>query len=323
MTTDRTNPWAGIKKPALGFSVLLVESEHPHAFFWGKDTLGAYLLLLEIDKENLDFLEKRTLELKGVKTDIRLNQSTGQYFFILCLQSTEDADIFYSLCNDLVDRTKDSIDQKVALDIIHNRLKRWKSFLSRKKSHLLSIQEIRGLFAELEFLQKCITRTESHHHLVEGWQGPLDGPHDFVFGGLAVEIKSVTGSQKDSVTISSENQLVTHLDRLFLHVFFLAEFYDCKKGISLNEMVRKIRAGLKDMDNRELFDGRLYESGYIELKEYDSPCFTVTDERIYQVVDGFPRITPESLAAGLCNVSYDLSLNHLESFVCEFPLDGG
>ncbi len=323
MNSDGSNPWRGINKPAVGFSVLLVDGDHPHAFFWGKDTQGTCLLLLEISKENGEFLGKKNVDLKGVKTDIRVNPTTGEYFFILCLQNREDADIFYSLCSDLVDRTRDVSGQRAALDILHNRFKRWKTFLSKKKSHLLSIQEIRGLFAELEFLRNCLGQVNPQLPLIEGWQGPLDGPHDFVLGDLAVEVKSVTGSQKDSVRITSENQLSTHLDKLFLHVFFLAEFYDCKKGFSLNEMVKKVREAIQDSDYRDLFDSRLYETGYIELKEYDGPCYTVTHEKTYEVLDGFPRITPESLTEGLANVSYDLNLNTLEGYVCEFPLDGG
>jgi len=323
MTTDGPSPWRGINKPAAGFSVLLVDADHPHAFFWGKDAQGTYLLIVEIDKESAEFLGKKSVDLKGVKTDIRLNQNTGEYFFILCLQNTEDADIFHSLCSDLIGRTKEVSGQRAALDVLLTRLKRWKTFLSKKKSHLLSVQEVRGLFAELEFFRKCLGNIDPQLPLIEGWQGPLDGPHDFVLGDLAVEIKSVTGSQKDCVRISSENQLSTHLDKLFLYVFFLAEFHDCKKGLSLNEMVEKVREAILDSDHRDLFDSRLYETGYIELKEYDSPCYTVTHEKTYEVVDGFPRITPELLTEGLANVSYDLNLNTLEGYVCEFPLDGG
>lgn len=323
MTIDEPNPWRGIENPAAGFNALLVDADHAHAFFWGKDVQGTYLLLLEIDKENAEFLSKKNVELKGVKTDVRFNQATGKYSFILCLQNTEDADIFHSLCGDLIDRTRDVSGQKAALEVLLTRLTRWKAFLSKKKSYLLSVQEVRGLFAELEFLRKCLGHMDPQLPLIEGWQGPLDGPHDFVLGDLAVEIKSVTGSQKDCVRISSENQLSTHLDRLFLHVFFLAEFHDCKKGLSLNEIVERVRDAIQDSDHKDLFDSRLYETGYIELKDYDSPCYTVTHERTYEVIDGFPRITPESLTEGLANVSYDLNLNTLEGFVCELHLNEG
>lgn len=323
MTVDSDIPWARIEKPLSGFSVLRVDSEHPQDFFWGKDAPGAFLLLLKIDEQFLNFLEKKSIELKGVSTDIRLNQTSGEYFFILCLQDKEDADIFHRLCIDLIDRTRDIKEQKAALEIIHTRLKRWRSFLSRKTDHLLTVEEVHGLYAELEFLYACISRTDEQRALIEGWMGPLGGPHDYVLGDYAVEVKSVAGAQKNVVRISSENQLITHLDRLYLQVFFLAEFYDCKQGVSLNQMVDKVRSRINDMDDRDLFDSRLYETGYMELKDYDTPCYSVTHQRTYEVREGFPRITPAVLSDGLANVSYDLVLNSLDDYVCDFPFHGG
>ncbi|MBA4322705.1 MAG: hypothetical protein C0408_07805 [Odoribacter sp.] len=323
MTLNSNNPWAGIERPISGFSVVRVDSEHPHDFFWGKDTQGAFLLLLEIDKQYLEFLEKQAVDLKGVSTDLRLNPSTGGHFFILCLQNKENADIFHRLCMDLIDRTKDVKEQKVALEIIHTRLKRWQSFLSRKTNHLLTAQEVQGLYAELEFLYICISKTDNQLAVIEGWQGPLGGPQDYVLGDYAVEVKSVAGLQKNVVRISSENQLGTHLDRLYLQVFFLAEFYACKLGLSLNQMVDKVRSRINDIDTRDLFDNRLYETGYIELKDYDTPCYSVTCQKTYEVQEGFPRIIPDALSDGLTNVSYDLGLNSLESYICDFPFDGG
>lgn len=323
MTTDSNNPWAGIEKLISGFSVVRVDSEHPHDFFWGKDTCGAFLLLLEIDEQNLEFLEDNAVDLKGVRTDIRFNHSTGEHFFILCLQNKEDADIFHRLCIDLIERTKDAEDQKAALNIIHIRLKRWRSFLSRKTSHLLTAQEVHGLYAELEFLYICLSKTDEQRVVIEGWQGPHGGPHDYVLGDYAVEVKSVSDSQKNIVRISSENQLVTHLERLYLQVFFLAEFHDCSRGLSLNQMVDKVRSEIRDTDNKDLFDSRLYETGYIELKDYDTPCYSVTQQRTFEVLGEFPRITPDALSDGLTNVSYDLMLNSLEGYVCDFPFDGG
>lgn len=323
MTFDSNNPWAGIEKPVSNFSVIRVDSEHPQDFFWGKDTQGAFLLLLKIDEQNLELMEDKSIDLKGVSTDIRFNQSTGEHFFILCLQNKEDADIFHRLCIDLIERTKDAKDQKAALDIIHTRLKRWRSFLSRQTKHLLTAQEVQGLYAELEFLYICLSKRDEQRVVLEGWQGPLGGPHDYVLGDFAVEVKSISGSQKNVVRISSENQLVTHLERLYLHVFSLAEFHDCKRGLSLNQMVDKVRNEIRDMDNKDLFDTRLYETGYMELKDYDVPCYSVTNQRTFEVLDGFPRITPDALSDGLTNVSYDLDLNSLEGYVRDFPFDGG
>lgn len=319
MTIDFPDPWAGIDTPSSGYKITRVDPDHPQDFFWGKDFESNYLLLLEIDSLFADFLENKTIELRGVKADIRHIESKGEFFFLLCLQNKKDADIFFRLCVDLIERTKEFKEKKIALELILTRLNRWKAFLSRKRSHLLSDKEVRGLFAELEFLYEYLLCINNHIKVIEGWQGPLDGPHDYVMGDYAVEVKSVSGSQKNTVRISSENQLITHLDNLYLHVIFLAEFHDCKKGTSLNQMIEKVRTLIVDADARDLFDSRLYETGYMDLKDYDIPCFSITAKKTFIVREGFPRIIPEDLCDGVEKLTYDLNLNSLENFVCELP----
>ncbi len=321
MISSDNCPWSDIQKPLTGYSIKRADADHPHNFFWGKDTDSNYLLLFELTKELAEFLEDKTIDLHGVKIDVTYHKTTSEYFFKLSLQKKEDADIFHRLCLDLIDRTREVFVRKVALEVIYNRLKRWKAFLRGKKKYLLSSREVRGLFAELEFVHKGLTEYGDQLAVLEGWQGPLDEPQDFVLGDFAVEVKSLTGLQKDKVKISSEHQLVTHLDNLFLHVIYLAEFHDCKKGRSLNTQVEVVRDSIKDPEHRDIFDFRLYESGYLELKDYDAPCYSVTKEESFHVREGFPRISPEDLVSGVSGVTYDLDLKSLVGYVCELPLN--
>lgn len=321
MVTTDNSPWSNIKKPMAGYSIKRVDPDHLHDFFWGKDTGGNCLLLLELTKELADFLDGKCVDLQGVKTDITYHTTTSKYFFTLSLQNKHDADIFYRLCLDLIDRTRDVLVRNAALEVINNRLKRWKAFLRGKKKYLLSSREVRGLFAELEFVHKGLIEYGNQLGVLEGWQGPLDEPQDFVLGDFAVEVKSLTGVQKDKVKISSEHQLVTHLDNLFLHVIYLAEFHDCKKGFSLNAQVEVVRDAIKDPDHKDIFDSRLYETGYLELKDYDAPCYSVTKHETFHVREGFPRISAEGLDDGVSGVTYDLDLKSLESYVCELQLN--
>lgn len=323
MNSGESNPWRGIEKPSAGFNVLLVDADHPHAFFWGKDVGGRYLLMLNLTKDLSEFLEGKTVELQGVRTDITFHPATGEYFFSLKLQNKEDADIFYRLCLDLIERTVDIPNLKVALEVINNRLKRWKDFLRGKKKNLLSPQEIRGLFAELALLKHWLICSEDQFAILEGWQGPLDEAQDFVLGDFAVEVKSITGAQKDRVRISSEHQLSTHLNYLYLHVTYLAEFYDCSKGQSLNQMVESIRGVIRNNDAMNIFNSRLFEAGYFELKEYDSPVYSVMKCKTFLVEDVFPKIVPGDLKKGVSSVTYDLDLASLDSYVCELPSGWG
>lgn len=321
MTSDSHDPWDGIQKAGSGINRIRINSEHPHDFYWAKGDNGEKLLLLLVNKELAEFLAPKTIELKGIKTDIRYNYPSEEFFFILTLQKSGDSDIFFKLCIDLIDHTSTVRELRTALETMITRLKRWETFLRKKRGNVLSEHEIQGLFSELEFLRYLLGRGENQRVVLEGWKGPLGGPHDFVLGNYAVEVKSTSKSAADKIKISSENQLITHLDRLFLQVYSLAIFHDCKKGISLNRMVEEVRSLLDEAVIIDLFDGRILETGYLELKEYDQPCFSLTGSDTYVVHDGFPRITPDILTEGLSNVTYEINVGSLKKFKCIFPDD--
>lgn len=52
-----------------------------------------------------------------------------------------------------------------------------------------------------------IDRQPSSAVAVEAWLGPEKSHQDFIFGNTAVEIKSLSGTERSTVRISSEDQL--------------------------------------------------------------------------------------------------------------------
>jgi len=317
-------PWETITSPATNLNLIRIDDTHPHDFSWGKDAAGKFLLVLKFRTANIDELKKRKLELNGIKTDMRRVPATEETYFQLALQSTENADIFYTLCNDLIEKTRTVPNIHAALTLIYARLDCWRTFLSKANRNLLSAQEVQGLFGELKFLEECIEEKHvSIQAAIEGWQGPLGAPHDFIFGQSAVEMKSISGSQADSVRISSESQLITHLETLHMRVVFLAQDTDCRMGLSLNDLIRQLREKIRDNDLISTFDSRLFEVGYIDIPEYDFPCFSVTQIRTYEIREGFPRITPESLFSGISEVSYSISFSSIAEYICNSFAPGG
>src|SRR3546814_17965452 len=77
------------------------------------------------------------------------------------------------------------------LTLAHSR--RWKTFLSGRSQHL-SIEEVRGLFAEIVFLTELIDRQMSSSDAVEAWLVPERSHQDFIFGNTAVEVKTLSGA---------------------------------------------------------------------------------------------------------------------------------
>lgn len=323
MTADRL-PWEEIQIPATEINRLRIDSSHPHDFFWGKDIAGHYLLVLRFDGGLLDDLNIRKIALTGITTDVRIIPDTSDGVFLITLQNAENADIFHTLCNDLIKKTRSVPDIHAAIAVIYARLERWRSLLSKAHRNRLSVQEVQGLFAELHFLEECIDGQHvSVQAAIEGWQGPLGAPHDFMFGQSAVEIKSISGSYADAVKISTESQLTTHLETLHLHVIFLSVDMDCRTGVSLNDYISQMKEKIADSDLISTFEDRLAEVGYIDIPDYDFPCFSVVQIRTYEVREGFPRITPESLAPGISDVSYCIAFSSIAGYICDSFIPGG
>lgn len=321
--TFKRLPWEAITSPVTDLNLIRIDDTHPHDFSWGKDAAGKLLLVLKFRTPNIDELKKRKLELSGIKTDIRMVPATEETFFQLALQSSENADIFYTLCNDLIEKTRTVANINEVLRLIYARLEVWRTFLSKATRNLLSAQEVQGLFGELKFLEECIDKKHiSIQAAIEGWQGPLGAPHDFIFGQAAVEMKSIIGSHADSVRISSEFQLTTYLETLHLRIVFLALDTDCRTGLSLNGLIRQLRDKILDNDIISTFESRLSEGGYIDIPEYDFPCFSVAQIRTYHIRDGFPRITPDSLSAGISGVSYSISFSSIAEYICDSFVPG-
>jgi Putative PD-(D/E)XK family member, (DUF4420) len=316
--TYNSLPWDNIKSPASDINLLRIDATHPHDFSWGKDSAGRLLLVLKFPMIDVHDLMARKIELTGIKSDICKINSTGEAYFQLALQSKKSADIFHTLCNDLIDKTRAITNAEAALSLVYSRLDRWRVLLSKANRGLLSPQEIQGLFGELKFLEECIDAGRvSMQAAIEGWQGPLGAPHDFIFDQAAIEIKSISGSSADSVRISSELQLTTHLSSLHLRVIFLAQDADCNRGESLNTLIRELKDKILAHALLQAFEERLSEIGYIDIPEYDYPCFSVMQNRTYHVREGFPRIIPESLPIGISNVAYDIGFSSIVEYLCD------
>ena len=308
-------PWDSITVPRADLNLRRIDDNHYHDFSWGKDAAGKQLLVLALPGLNAEELKKRKLDFNGIKSDIRQLNESGDIYFQLTLQSTDNTDIFYKLCIDLTEKTRTVPDLKSALSEIYRRLEVWRRFLSKSTKSTLSFQEIQGLFAELSFLEECIDGKHiTAEAALEGWQGPLDAPHDFIFGPEAVEIKSLSGSSIEGVRISSEEQLTSHLDHLYLHIIFLIQDFDCATGISLNSLVRQIRDKLTG-ELLTIFDNRLFASGYIDIPEYDRPNFSISQARTYEVLENFPRLIPDNIPNGISDVSYFIRFNSIEQFL--------
>ncbi len=312
----QTNPWSNISSPSHGrFSVTRVETATTRQMFWFRDTDGSFGLLIEIHPAtSAAMLREANISIRDVLIEIRHIPDRGILALAVRLRDGNKSDIFLRLCLDLIDRVNNAPDNERIFYTVCQRLKKWQSLFAGSTKGLLTANEIQGLFAELYFLAELLdSGSVSQEEVIRGWKGPDRAQQDFILNDTAVEIKSLTGQNRSKVRISSEDQLYSHLSRLFLRVYMLAEVYG-SDGENLNSLVRRVSTRITLDTLRHIFETTLHISGYIDLPEYEQPQFVVKSCYTYLVSDGFPRIIQKTLPVGIQAVSYDLLLAVIEPF---------
>ena len=315
--TNRVMPWDEIKTPDAEYNVRLLEGTDSIPLYWGRDTAAHCLFIIELQGDHSEQFRKDSTSVHGISLDLRgFDVPTGQRL-ILKLEKHVDKDIFLSLCENLITSLHPLTDSGTAIAVTLTHIKRWKMFMSGRNRRILSPEETRGLFSELQFLRFLYQGRLNQKSAVESWEGPEGGHQDFIFGNTAVEIKSVSGRERSTVRISSEDQLETLCDNLFLVIFRLNEMSESDQAMSLNALVRHIEEELNDADAVEEFLRRLAACGYIEIGEYDRPKFVIAARQAYFVEKDFPRLIRSGMPDGIVRTTYEIELEKISAFKCD------
>lgn len=312
ISMNRQTPWDEIRIPSIDYNVRLVSGAGMIPVYWGRDTVGHCLLLVELSGDHNEQFRKDSVQVQGIMLDLR--QGDGPQRFVLTLEKHVDQDLFSGLCESLIRSIAPITDPATALSVALAHIKRWKAFLAGKKTRMLTPEEIRGLFAELLFFRSLYQSHLAEKPAVEAWCG-VEGMHqDFIFDNTAVEIKSLSGKERNTVHISSEDQLEGLSDNLFLMIFRLVDMPDSDSALSLNDAVRRIENELTDSGVLEGFSAKLAGYGYIPLQEYDLPKLQIISVHVYRVTEDFPRLVRAHLQEGVTRVSYEIELEKISPF---------
>lgn len=309
-----SNPWLGIEKPTADFNVRLVAEHHPLRLYWGVDSRGHYLFVAEMPEAGMP-ARGSLPDLEGIKVGAALHGGQGKV--VLLLNETQNWELFHALCNDLVRASGSAHDDIAACAILVRRLLRWQDFLRRARSPILPLEEIKGLIGELLFLSQPVAVQFGWDAAIGFWKGPEDAPQDFAIHDTAVEVKCQSGSSKPSVRITSVDQLNPQLPRGFLVVQTLATAdAEDEEAFTLNTLTQRIRDSLIDATPaaRERFEALLFSAGYLYHEYYDGLVFQRVATASYRLAEGFPRLMPGTIPAGIQRVTYQLELEACAPF---------
>lgn len=314
---SKSTPWDDIGNPSTDYTVRRVVGSGDIPIYWGKDVGGQCLLIVELEGDYGELFRKDSTNVHGIGVDLRNGEQPRQQRLVLTLEKQVDRDLFLGLCETLIASLVPVNDSAVALAVSLTHLKRWKAFLAGRKHRILTPEEVRGLFAELHCLRTLYARRLTQVVAVDAWCGPDDVHQDFIFGNTAVEVKSLSGRERNAVRISSEDQLEGLSDNLFLVIHRLSNTPDSERAQSLNDIVRTIEHELTETEALDQFSKKLATFGYAPLSDYDTPRFLISGTQGYRVEGKFPRLTRSLLPEGIARLAYDIKLEAIEPFECD------
>lgn len=315
--------WDDIKTPKQDITVRKIAGTSHIPVYIGKNIHGQYLILFQLVGEHLHTFTKSRVTVFGLNIDLSQVPNSGFQNLVIMLENAVDKDIFTALCQSLIATIANVDEPAIALAVLLAHLKRWKAFLAGKNAQKLTPEEIRGLFAELYYLETLLSEAEvnEHHAIMMAWVGTERSHQDFIFSNTAIECKALSGKERGVVGISSEDQLEGLVAHLYLKLFRLGERPDVEFSISLNEQVTRLERLLIEAETLTLLTNKLIAAGYLPLDDYNTPEFIVLGETTYSVAGDFPRITRAGLPNGILNTRYELELSKIEHFICNNKID--
>jgi len=285
---------------------------HPLRLHFGADHLSRPLLMLRVD-------ERPTPIRLGDAVNVEVGERPAQreWALVLTLCDSKLTETFVDLCIDLADRSSAGLNEGQALTIFRRALEEFRDLLSAGRGPVLSMEELRGLIAELWFALRVVAPKSTPEEALIAWAGPLGAPQDFLFpDGSLAEIKAIH-SQARAIKISSPEQLDPVGDSdLDLVTIGLEECpFGTVGSVSLPELLAEFQDELtKTPDRLEDLDRRLRALGVSKTFRTLSTPFLVTSSRRYEVTEGFPRIRRADVALGIEGVKYELEIRAIRDF---------
>ena len=320
-TTTSDDPWEGIQPPEEEtlISGRRIDPDLPWGLFWAVDIDCRCLLVLQ---HGADAKSSRRLpELRGLAVEARVLD--GDRLIVIRLVDTEQREIFYRFCMDVVRATRAAGSEAEAVELFLGRTWRWHRLLRSGRDSRLTDEEQRGLLGELRLIEEHLLPVLGPAAAVRCWTGPLDAPRDFEISTVHVETKTRT-PMRSAVTVSSESQLDPGgCDRLFLHVVTIGPATEGSEGaVTVTDAARRVLGQIEDQDPlaAETFEERLLATGFDWEHDYADSSWLVTEESLFEVKDEFPRITRSLVPPGIEDVRYSLGLPVCEDWRVDFAV---
>jgi len=277
------------------------------------------MLTLRVSSKDADAAVKRLQGLPQTRgLEMQLVRLAGQASDLqVVLTDNQLREVFNPLASDIASAIADEVGSVAAIYAAVGRFEHWQRMLERLASGGLTNEERRGLFGELSILRDCLFPWLPSPDAVTAWTGPTGANQDFQLQGTAIEVKTSSGKEPQTLVITNEREL----DRCGIPILILAHLSVDERrggsGESLNMVVDGIRVALSSSAARNDLDDRLVRIGYLQEQRelYEEPRYTTRKQHFWRVTGDFPRLTEADLRRGVGDCRYRISTAGLDEYL--------
>jgi hypothetical protein len=306
MPTD--TPWSGLD--AFGVDTRRVSAAARWNWFWAvmpRADVALVLRLSAIPQPAPDLPRLRSLEM-GFQTP------PGGPILYIRLKDNAQAELFETLCRDVVAAGELAETEAEALQRAIGRTFRWHYLLRGGKPEVLSEEAQKGLIGEIEVL-KLLMSVLGPRAALTAWMGPSGAPKDFELASDCIEVKARRGASQPFVKIASEFQLADVPGRRLWLAVLAVDRVQPPHGCTLTEIVSEVTELLERTEPAAILDWELHlaDAGFDVQHDYSAWRWIVAAPDFHAVTEGFPRIAAP-VPLGVSTVSYAISLSACSPF---------
>lgn len=226
-------------------------------------------------------------------------------------------EVFNPLASDIASTAQAAAGPVEAVLAAADRFEHWRHMLQNIAEAGLTPEGRRGLFGEVTVLRDHLLPAMPSADAVRAWTGPAAANQDFQLPAAAIEVKTSSGKEPQTIVVSNERELDERgTPKLVLAHLSLDERRG-GNGESLNTAIERTRAALTDAGARAALDDLLVRAGYLghQRSLYDEPRYTVRRQQFWHVNGDFPRVTEADLRPGVGDCQYRIATAGLDAYL--------
>lgn len=256
----------------------------------GIDSSGKHHLFIPYFGPSKIVEDKKSKGVHILSKPLLIDDKEIAFIDLICNISNLNQYFSYVILEILLEIEKE-VDEPIK--ICYRVLNKWREFFSKETKHILSKNELIGLFGELWHLREIL---KINPNCIDIWTGPNTAEHDIKNGNLALEIKTTTKREGRFFEVHGIEQLMTpEGGNLYLATMKIEEVPNgvesvpglidsiCNLGVDCNKFFMKLAEIEYYLDCNE---------------EYSKLQFEIKENRLYFIDDDFPRIVPDSFVKG-------------------------